>query len=123
MPGVNDRGPYDRFYLRNPGFTNFDLSLFKNFPIGSGGKRIDPAPGGDVQRLQPARSSTSSTLTTNVANGAGQTGAAIFNNYTGLSVTNNVRPAGDTRVLGTFFGEPNRTRDPRIIQLGIKLYF
>ena len=25
--------------------------------------------------------------------------------------------------LGTFFGEPNRTRDPRIVQLGVKLYF
>ena len=59
----------------------------------------------------------------NVVNGAGQTGAAIFNNYTNLAVTNNVRPTGDTRVLGTFFGEPNSTRDPRIIQLGIKLYF
>ena len=58
-----------------------------------------------------------------MTNGAGQTGAAIFNNYTNLSVTNNLRPAGDTRVLGTFFGEPNRTRDPRIVQLGIKLYF
>ena len=33
-------------------------------------------------------------LTTNVANGAGQTGAAIFNNYTGLTVTTNVRPGG-----------------------------
>jgi hypothetical protein len=34
-----------------------------------------------------------------------------------------LRPQADTRVLGTFSGEPNRTRDPRIVQLGIKLYF
>ena len=60
---------------------------------------------------------------TNIVNGAGQSGAAIFNDFTNLSVTNNLRPAGDTRVLGTFFGEPNRTRDPRIVQLGVKLYF
>jgi hypothetical protein len=58
-----------------------------------------------------------------VTNGAGQTGAAIFNNYTGLTVTNNVRPPNSTAVLGTFFGEYTSTRDPRIIQLGVKLYF
>ena len=61
--------------------------------------------------------------TTNVTNAAGQTGAAIFNNYTGLTVTNNTRPAGSTAVQGTYFGEYTATRDPRIIQLGVKLYF
>ena len=61
--------------------------------------------------------------TTNITNAAGQTGAAIFNNYTGLQVTNNTRPAGSTAVLGSFFGEYNTARDPRIVQLGIKLYF
>ena len=40
VPGIGDDGPYDRFYLRNPGFNNHDLSLFKNFPIGSSGKRM-----------------------------------------------------------------------------------
>ena len=35
--------------------------------------------------------------TTNLTNGAGQTGAAIFNNYTDLTITNNLRPAGATR--------------------------
>jgi hypothetical protein len=48
---------------------------------------------------------------------------AIFNNYTGLVATGNVRPSSDTRQLGTFFGEANAARDPRIIQLGLKLYF
>jgi hypothetical protein len=122
VPGVNDRGPYDRFYLRNPGFTNFDLSLFKNFPIGSGGKRSLQLRVEAFNVFNRAQFDQVNTAT-NVVNGAGQSGAAIFNNYTNLSVTNNVRPAGDTRVLGTFFGEPNRTRDPRIVQLGIKLYF
>jgi hypothetical protein len=61
--------------------------------------------------------------TTNLTNAAGQTGAAIFNNYTGLTVTNNTRPAGNASVLGTYFGEYNATRDPRIIQIGIKVYF
>ena len=62
-------------------------------------------------------------LTTNVVNAAGQTGNAIFSNYTGLSVTNNVRPPGGAAVLGTYFGERNAARDPRIIQLAVKFYF
>ena len=62
-------------------------------------------------------------LTTNVTNGAGQTGAAIFNDYTGLAITNNRGPPARRRPLGTFFGEYNAARDPRIIQLGVKLYF
>ena len=122
VPGINDRGPYDRFYLRNPGFTNFDLSIFKNFPIGGTGKRYLQLRVEGFNIFNSAQFDQLNTAT-NVVNAAGQSGAAIFNNYTGLAVTNNVRPAGDTRVLGSFFGEPNRTRDPRIVQLGIKLYF
>jgi hypothetical protein len=60
---------------------------------------------------------------TNITNAAGQTGAAILGNPTGLTVTNNLRPAGSTAVLGTFFGEYNAARDPRIVQLGVKIYF
>ena len=122
VPGINDRGPYPRFNLRNPGFQNHDLSLFKNFPIGSSSKRY-------VQFRLEAFNVFNSTQfsgvnrTTNVTNAAGQTGSAIFNNFTGLTVTNNTRPAGNTSVLGSFFGEYNATRDPRIIQLGLKLYF
>src|SRR5437868_7821198 len=44
-------------------------------------------------------------LTTNVANAAGKTGSAIFANFTGLTATTNLRPAGSTNVLGTYFGE------------------
>jgi hypothetical protein len=62
-------------------------------------------------------------LATNITNAAGQTGAAIFNDFNGLTVTNNLRPAGSTAVRGTFFGEYSAARDPRIIQLGVKLYF
>ena len=60
---------------------------------------------------------------TNITNGAGQTGAAIFNNYTNLTITNNLRPAGNTSPLGQYFGEYSAARDPRIIQLAVKLYF
>ena len=62
-------------------------------------------------------------LAINVVNGSGQTGSAIFNNFTSLAVTNNVRPAGSASVLGTYFGEFNSARDMRIVQLAIMLYF
>ena len=122
VPGIADYGPYDRFYVRNPGFNNHDLSIFKNFPIGSSGKRSLQLRLEMFNVLNHTQFSGYN-LTTNVTNAAGQTGAAIFNNYTGLSATNSTRPAGDTRPLGTFFGEYNSVRDPRIIQLAAKLYF
>jgi hypothetical protein len=56
------------------------------------------------------------------SNGAGQTGSAIFNNFTSLTVTNNLRPAGSTSVLGTYFGEDNAARDTRVVQVAGKLY-
>ena len=121
VPGPGDFGPYDRFYLRNPGIHNHDLSLFKNFPFGSGGRRMLQLRLEMFNVLNHTQFSGLN-LNTSVTNTAGQTGAAIFNNYTGLTVTNNTRPAGDTRQLGTFFGEQNAARDPRIIQLGVKLY-
>ena len=62
-------------------------------------------------------------LTTNVTNAAGQTGSAIFNNLSGLTVTNNLRPAGSAAVLGTYFGERNAANAMRVIQLAVKFYF
>ena len=62
------------------------------------------------------------------------TGAAIFNNnaagtgsnYSNVILSNNVRGQrviDATRPGGTFFGEFNATREPRVIQLAVKLYF
>ena len=51
--------------------------------------------------------------TTNVTNAAGQTGAAIFNNYTNLTITNNMRPAGATRPLGHVLRRVQRRRATR----------
>jgi hypothetical protein len=122
VPRPGDFGPYDRYYLRNPGFNNHDLSVFKNFPLGANGKRVLQLRLEMFNVLNHTQFSGRN-LTTNVTNGAGRTGAAVFGDYTNLSVTNNLRPAGDPRPLGTFFGEPNAARDPRIVQLGVKVYF
>ena len=47
----------------------------------------------------------------------------LFNDYSRAVITNNLRPAGSTEPLGRFFGEYSGAFNPRIIQLGIKLYF
>ncbi len=122
VPGVGNAGPYPRFYLRNPGIHNQDLSIFKNIPLGGDGKRY-------LQLRMEAFNVFNHpqfggyNLATNVVNGAGQTGASIFTNFSGLAVTNNIRPAGNASVLGTYFGEYNSARDMRIIQVAAKFYF
>jgi hypothetical protein len=122
VPGVGNNGPYSRFYLRNPGIHNQDLSVFKSLPMGGDGKRYLQL---RIEAFNVFNHPQFSgyNLTTNVTNGAGQTGAAILNAYTNLTVTNNVRPAGNASVLGTYFGEYNAARDMRIIQLAAKFYF
>lgn len=122
VPGINDRGPYSRLYLRNPGFNTHDLSILKNFPIAREGKSFLQLRVEMFNFLNHTQFSGVN-RTTNITNAAGQTGAAIFGNYTGLTVTNNTRPSGSTSVLGTFFSEYSAARDPRIIQLAVKFYF
>ena len=58
-----------------------------------------------------------------MTNGVGQTGNAIFGAYSNLVATNNLRPAGNASVIGTYFGEYNAARDMRIIQVAVKFYF
>jgi len=122
VPGINQAGPYSRFYLRNPKINNQDLSLFKNFRFDHDGKRYLQFRAEAFNVFNHPQFSGYN-LTTNVTNAAGQTGSAIFNNFTGLTVTNNLRPAASAAVLGTFFGERNAARDMRVIQLAVKLYF
>ncbi|MCM3881114.1 MAG: Plug and carboxypeptidase regulatory-like domain-containing protein [Vicinamibacterales bacterium] len=122
FPGINDPGPYSRMYLRNPGFNTHDLSVFKNFLIGSGGRRTLQFRLEMFNFLNITQFSGVN-RTVNVTTATGATGAAIFNDYKNLQLTNNTRPAGSTAPPGQFFGEYNAARDPRIIQLGVKLYF
>jgi hypothetical protein len=122
VPGIGNVGPYSRMYLRNPGIANQDLSLFKNFPFGGEGKRYLQLRF-EAFNVFNHPQFVGYNLNTNITNGAGQTGSAIFTNFSNLSVTNNLRPAGSTALLGTYFGEVNGARDPRIIQLAVKFYF
>jgi hypothetical protein len=122
VPAIGQIGPYSRFYLRNPWINNQDLSLYKNFRFNADGKRYLQL------RLEAFnafnhKQFSGYNLTTNITNAAGQTGSAIFNNYSGLTITNNLRPAGSTAVLGTYFGEPNAANPMRVLQLAAKFYF
>jgi hypothetical protein len=110
-------------YLRNPGINNQDLALAKSFPIGKEGKHSLQL---RVEAFNVFNHTQFSGVnrTTNIVNGLGQAAnnAQFFNNYTGLTITNNTRGSSGA-TLGTFFGEYNAARDPRILQLAAKFYF
>lgn len=111
VPGIGNIGPYARNYLRNPGWLNHDISIFKNFPLGKdGSSRYLQLRGEFFNAFNTTQFTTINTGSVTVTPGSP---TAVFN----------LRPANSTAVLGTFFGEYNAARDPRIIQLGVKLYF
>jgi carboxypeptidase family protein/TonB-dependent receptor-like protein len=125
IPELGSLGLGERTYLRNPGINNTDLSLFKNFYIG------DPEKGRRIQlrleafnvfnHTQFAGINVGTTLSVGAA-----TGNTIFNNYGQVVITNNLRNGpveGSSLPLGQRFGEYSSARDPRIIQLGVKVYF
>ena len=123
MPGIGDVGPYSRFYLRNPGFHNHDLSLFKNFPLGASGKRTLQL------RLEAFNVLNSAAVLGRQPDDerderGGPDGRGDLQQLHGPDrrPTTRARRAA-RRCRGPFFGEYNATRDPRIIQLGVKLYF
>ncbi len=122
VPGLGNTGPYPRMYLRNPWIANQDLSVFKNIPLSGDGSRYIQLRVEAFNALNHPQISGFN-LTSNVTNGAGQTGNSIFSNFTGLLASNNTRPAGSTLVLGTYFGEPSAAQNMRVIQLGVKFYF
>lgn len=122
LPKIGDIAPWPRTYLRNPGINNHDISLFKNFPLS-----------GEESRYLQMRFEMFNAFNhtqfsginagTNLATATAATGNAIFNDYPNVAITNTLRPAANSLPLGRFFGEYNGARDPRIIQLGVKVYF
>jgi hypothetical protein len=120
-PGIGDIGPYPQTYLRQPGWTNHDLSVYKDLPLWKEKKRYLQLRVEMFNAFNHAEFSSINAATQLTANGA--VGNAIFNSYPNVKVTNNLRPANSTALLGQYFGEYNATRSPRTIQLGAKLYF
>jgi hypothetical protein len=133
IPAVGSLGLGNRTYLRNPGINNTDLSIFKNFALGAEGTRRVQFRFEMFNAFNHTQfSSINAGVNLVVPNGADAngnplfiTGNGIFARYNEAIITNNLRSqaANKNRPLGTFFGEYNGARDPRIIQLGVKLYW
>jgi hypothetical protein len=131
VPELGSLGLGERTYLRNPGINNTDLSLFKNFYIG------DPDKGRQIQLRLEAFNVFNHTQFSGINAGTalslpnGASNASIFgtttsNPFSTLLITNNLRNGpveGSTVPLGQRFGEYNGAREPRTIQLGVKIYF
>jgi hypothetical protein len=126
IPEIGSLGLGERTYLRNPGINNTDLALFKNFRIGADDKnrmiqlRLETFNVFNHTQFMGINANTNLSVP---VDGVLTSGSAIFNDYGQVGITNNLRPAGSTASLGTYFGEYNAARDPRIIQLGLKIYF
>ncbi|HEU4388074.1 MAG TPA: hypothetical protein VFV34_09775, partial [Blastocatellia bacterium] len=143
IPAVGSLGNGNRQYMRNPGINNTDLSLFKNFPLGKeGGRklqfRLEVFNAFNHTQFSSINAGTNLVVPNGVDAAGNQqflTGNAIFARYNEAIISNNIRgqrpndnpaagvTADSKRPLGTFFGEYNGARDPRIIQLGVKLYW
>jgi len=111
--------PYwPRTYLRGGGMWNFDMSLFKNIPFSKTEGRY-------IQLRLEAFNVFNHPNFRNVNIGLGEVNV---DGTTGTSLTpRTTRPAGSTDPVGSYFGEYtdtyNGTGGPRVVQLGLKVYF
>jgi hypothetical protein len=100
--------------------------LFKNFPLGGEDERyiqLRVEMFNAFNHTQFANINTAVNLAVPAASGGLATGGVIFNDYSQTVVTNSLRPTGSIAPLGRYFGEYNSALDPRIIQIGVKVYF
>jgi hypothetical protein len=128
IPGFGESGPFQTpFYIRYPSRANFDLSLFKNFPIGEGGKKVQfrvgafnifnqavPSTGFGGNDIDVRLQTTCNRRVNGVPNGAGGTVDGICDPTGGFSLTQNTIEN---------FGKINLQRGHRVIELALKLYF
>ncbi len=122
QPG--ELAPWPRTYIRGPGTNNTDLSIYKNFRITGDGKKYLQLRLEGFNVFNHTQFSGYNT-TTNMTTSSGATGASVLNvaDFNTLLITNNLRPAGSTKTLGSYFGEYNGTREQRIVQIAAKFYF
>jgi hypothetical protein len=125
LPAIGGRGPWSRAYLRNPGINNHDISIIKNFPFGLDGKQYAQL---RVEMFNAFNHTQFSAVNigTNLVVAPGVADRDVFRSYSQVLITDNLRsmhPELADRPYGQFFGEYNRAREPRVIQLGLKIYF
>jgi len=100
------------------------LSLFKNFKISGDGRKYLQLRLEGFNAFNHTQFSGYNT-TTNLTTPGGATGTGVLTtaDFSTLAITNNLRPSGSTKALGTYFGEYNSTREQRIVQIAAKFYF
>ena len=129
VPGLGQTGPFTSDYnLRSPSRMNHDITIFKNFPIGKGDKKVQFRAGifnvfnmayptaenyrsGDIDLNLNADCNVKRD---NVPNGTGGTSNGVCDPAGGYSFTSGTQQN---------FGNINLLRGKRIIELALKLYF
>lgn len=121
LPAIGTTGPWPSNYLRLPGINNHDLALLKDFPLGGEGRLLQLR----VELFNAFNHTQFSDISRRsfIANPfTGKIGFALRGVTTptdhGTYISNPCSAAA-----GQCFGEYSAARDPRIIQLGVKLYF
>ena len=119
-PGIGVPAPWPRTYMRGGGLQNWDVSLFKNFKLGASESRM-------IQlRLETFNVFNQTNfrdvnLGMSISNPSGSSGPVL--------TTNPLRAAGVGQAgdYGQYFGEYTNTYTggggPRVVQLGLKVYF
>jgi hypothetical protein len=107
---------------REPAWTNFDISVYKNIPLGRQRERYLQL---RLEMYSAPNHTEFSTVnsTVQLTSPTGAIGSAVLASYPNVSITNNLRPAGSTLPLGQFFGEYNAALSNRVIQIATKVYF
>ena len=123
LPPLGSQGYGSRQYLRGPGLAKFDIAIIKNFHYSQRDTRY-------LQLRLEMFNALNHTLfngvnsSTNIAAPNGATGLDAFSSpLSTLRITNNLRPTGSTRPIGTYFGEYNSAWSNRVIQVAAKIYF
>ena len=127
IPDFGQSGPYNApYYLRFPSRMNWDLSVFKNFNIGDGGKKLQFRAGffNIFNQAAPSTSTgqdvdlnlqtTCNVHVNGVPNGAGGTADNVCDPTQGFALTQN---SIDN------FGKIVLQRGKRVIEFALKFYF
>jgi hypothetical protein len=127
IPSFPDSGPFvTPYYIRFPTRMNHDITLFKNFALGDGNKKLQfrvgafnlfnqatPTVGSD-QDVDMALQTTCNVRVNGVPNGSGGTADNICDPRGGFSLTQNTLDN---------FGKIILQRGKRVIEFALKLYF
>jgi hypothetical protein len=127
IPAFGDSGPFVApYYMRLPSRMNWDITLFKNFPIGEGDKKLQfragffnifnqAAPGYTTGQDVDLRLQTTCNVRVNgVPNGAGGTTDNVCDATKGFSLTPNTLAN---------FGKIVLQRGHRVVEFALKFYF